>query len=101
MLVVNLLDDISFDDEEIAIVEIAATPFSKEIRIAMQRHQVMRDHESSHPVTFAVLEGSVRVQFETKESVMQKGDVLFLEHEVIHHLEALEDTVLRLTIFLC
>ncbi len=101
MLLANLLDDISFDDEEIAIAEIVASPFSKEIRIAMQRHQVMRDHESSHPVTFAVLEGSVRVQLETEESVMQKGDILFLERDVVHHLEALEDTILRLTIFMC
>ncbi len=101
MLLANMLDGIDFDDEDIAITELMRTAYSKEIRIAMQRHQMMRDHESSHPVAFAVLEGSVRVQFEAGESLLQKGDVLSLEREVVHHLEALEDTVLRLTIFLC
>ena len=101
MLQANMLDGLSYDDDGAAITEIVSTPFSKEIRIAMQKHQVMRDHESSHPVAFGVLEGSIILKAEEDDMLLRKGDVAAFESGVVHHLEAMEDSVLRLTIFLC
>lgn len=101
MLRTNMFDGVGYDDAAAAITEIMSTPFSREIRIAMQKHQAMRDHESAHPVTFGVLEVVVKMNVEEDEVLLGKGDVAAFESGVVHNLEAMEDTLLRLTIFLC
>jgi len=101
MYQVNMLDDIRFGDEDIVITELMVTPFSKEYQIVMQHHQVMIDHESIYPISFFIIEGELRVKVEGIEGIVRKGDVLSLESEVVHQLEALEDSVLRLTLFIC
>ena len=99
MLRANLLEAVEYNDENIVITELLDTSFSKEIRIAMQSHQVMRDHESEQPVTLSVIKGVVNLSAEGNNVVMQKGDVVALSGSVKHHIEALEDAIVRLTLF--
>lgn len=101
MYQVNMLEVIRFDDEEVLITEVMVTPFSKEYLITMQRHQVMIDHESSDPVTFHIMEGLLRVKIEEDERILRTADILALEGDVVHHLEALDESLLRLTIHQC
>lgn len=74
--------------------------FSREIRIAMYAHQVMRDHESEYPIAIEVCEGAVTLSTEEQELILPKGEILGLEAGVKHHIEALQETLLRLTIFI-
>ena len=97
----NMLEAIEYNDENIVITQLLATAFSKEIRIVMQKHQVMRDHESDHPVTLYVVDELVNLSIEEKDIVIKKGNLVTLEGGVKHHLKALDDTVLHLTIYLC
>ena len=97
----NMLEAITFDDETVVVSELFETPFSKEIRIAMQGHQVMRDHLSTYPITLSVLRGMVRLSMEEDEAVLLKeGELVALDGGVKHHLEALQESVLHLSLFL-
>lgn len=98
---VKLLETMRFSDENTIMEELMDTAYSKEIRIAMQRNQVMRDHQSSFPITMQVIEGKIRVSCEFHETVLQENELLSLEAGVKHHIEAEEDSVVRLTLFTC
>lgn len=95
----HLLESVEYNDENIVITELLETPFSKEIRIVMQSHQVMRDHESVFPIALEVVEGAVNLSVEGEIILMQKGELAALENGVKHHLEALDESIVRLTIF--
>ena len=96
---VTLLEAISYRDENVLIDELMTTPCSKEVRIVMQRNQVMRDHSSDFPITLSVLEGVVKLTIEEDEYVVKRGGLVALEAETMHHLEALDNSVLHLTLF--
>lgn len=95
----NIHEALQFDAENIVMDELFETPFVREIRIAMFAHQVMRDHESEHPVAIEVCEGVVTLSTDEQELILPKGEVIGLEGGVKHHIEALQESVLRLTIF--
>lgn len=95
----NILEALRFDEESIVIDLIYETAFCREIRIAMYAHQVMRDHESEHPVAIEVCGGSIVLSTEAKEKVLPKGEIVGLDGGVKHHIEALEESILRLTVF--
>jgi quercetin dioxygenase-like cupin family protein len=95
----NIHEALHFDEENIVIDELLETPFVREIRIAMYAHQVMRDHQSEHPVTIEVCEGAVTLSTENAELILPRGEVIGLDGGVKHHIEALQESVLRLSIF--
>lgn len=99
MKLTNMLESICYSDENVVIDELLETPCSKEVRIIMQKNQVMRDHASDYPITLSVLEGVVKLTLEEYGHMVRRGDLIVLEAETMHHLEAVEDSVLRLTIF--
>jgi quercetin dioxygenase-like cupin family protein len=98
---VKLLETMRFSDENIIMEELMDTPYSKEIRIAMQRNQVMRDHQSSFPITMQVIEGEVLVSCESHETLLKANELLSMDAGVKHHIKAEEDSVVRLTLFSC
>jgi quercetin dioxygenase-like cupin family protein len=95
----NIHEALQFDEENIVMDELFETPFVREVRIAMYAHQVMRDHESEYPVTIEVCEGAVTLSTEEREVILPRGEVIGLDGGVKHHIEALQESVLRLTIF--
>ncbi|MEA3373487.1 MAG: cupin domain-containing protein [Campylobacterota bacterium] len=96
---VNLLEELIYSDECISINELMQTPCSKEIRIVMQTNQVMRDHASEYPITMGVLEGRVKLTIADEEHFIKRGELIALEADTVHHLEAVENSVLHLTLF--
>ncbi len=97
----NVLEALRYSDENVMIDELMSTPFSKEVRIVMHRHQVMRDHATRHPLTLQVVEGVLKLTLDTDEHVIKRGDIVTLNADTVHHLEAMEESVIRLTLFIC
>jgi quercetin dioxygenase-like cupin family protein len=96
----NIYEAVIFEEENIVMEVLYESAFSREIRIAMYAHQVMRDHESEYPIAIEVCEGAVTLSTEEQELILPKGEILGLEAGVKHHIEALQETLLRLTIFI-
>lgn len=95
----NIHEAVAFEEENIVMEVLYENAFSREIRIAMYAHQVMRDHESEYPVAIEVCEGAVTLTTETEELILPKGEIIGLEAGLKHHIEALQESLLRLTIF--
>lgn len=94
----NIHEALHYNNETIEMDVLLETPFVRELRIAMYAHQVMRDHESDHPVTIEVIEGAVTLSTETQEIILPKGEIVVLEGGVKHHVEAIQESLLRLSI---
>lgn len=95
----DLMQAIEYDDENVVMSVLYETPCCKEVRMAMQRHQVLRNHESAFPISLCILSGEVQLECEGENTVLRQGELLYLDSETKHHLEALEDSVIRLTLF--
>ncbi len=94
----NIHEAVVFDEENVVVEELIETPFCRELRITMYAHQVMRDHESDHPLMIEVCEGAVTLASEAGERVLPRGCIVAVEGGMKHHIEALQDSILRLTL---
>ena len=95
----NIHEAVRFEEENIVMEVLYENAFSREIRIAMYAHQVMRDHESDYPIAIEVCEGAVTLTTEAEELILPRGEIMGLEAGMKHHIEALQESLLRLTIF--
>jgi quercetin dioxygenase-like cupin family protein len=95
---INFFENIVYDDEAAVVTDLLETDVAKEIRIVMQKHQTMCDRESDFPVFLEVLHGALHVSIDDNETSLIEGDLIVIEPGVIHHLEATEDSILRVTL---
>ncbi|MEA1918859.1 MAG: hypothetical protein U9N52_03380 [Campylobacterota bacterium] len=99
MLVVNLFEDFHYDNEDIVLKELMQTKFSKEISIAMQTHQFMQGHESEYPLVLHVISGSVKLMTDDDVVTLVQGDLIEIDTSIKHCIEAIENSLLRLSVF--
>lgn len=74
------------------------TDFTKEIRIAFKKDQVMREHKTPYPIVVEIFEGAIEFGVRGKVHPLQKGALLALDGEVPHNLKATENSIVRLTL---
>lgn len=91
-------NDLVFTDDKVKISVILETSFSKEIRIAFKKGQVMKEHKTAFPIVVHLLEGSIEFGVNGDKHQLSGGDILTLEGNVPHDLLAMEESVVRLTL---
>lgn len=91
-------NDLIFTDDKVKISVILESSFSKEIRIAFKKGQVMKEHKTAYPIVVHLLEGSIEFGVNGEKHQLSKGDVLTLEGDIPHDLLANEESVVRLTL---
>lgn len=84
--------------QNVVIEKVAQTPFSKEICISMAKGGVMREHTAPRPITIMVLNGVVEIASGVESDVLYTGDMVVFEAHVAHSLEAIESSVIRLSL---
>jgi quercetin dioxygenase-like cupin family protein len=94
----SFYNDLVFTDDKVKTSVILETSFSKEIRIAFKKGQVMKEHKSDFPIVVHLLEGAIEFGAEGKKHQLKKGDILTLEGNVSHDLLANEESIVRLTL---
>lgn len=92
------LNNVQYNEEKVAISLLLETDFSKEIRIAFKKNQVMKDHKAPYPIVVQVLKGSIDFGVHNEYKRLNAGDLITLEAKVVHNLTAIEDSVVRLTL---
>jgi quercetin dioxygenase-like cupin family protein len=100
MNVINLLTDIHYDDEDIIITDLLETKHSKEISIALQKHQFMKEYESEYALVLHVIQGSVKLITVEEDVVLIQGDLIAIPEQTKHTLEALDNSLLRVSLYL-
>jgi len=94
----SLTKDLEYNDGKPAVKVLMDTANSREIRIAMRKGQMMKEHKTPFPIVVEIFEGEIA--FGAKEEIhnLVKGDLVFLEGNVPHDLKAEEDSTVRLTL---
>ena len=94
----SFLSNVTYDTVRPKIDVILETPFSKEIRIAMVKDQLMKDHKAPLPILVQVLQGQIDFGTEKEQVLLNTGDIISVEASVRHNLLAKEKSVVRLTL---
>jgi len=90
--------DLEFSDKSVVITPLLDSDFGKEIRIAFKEGQVMKEHKTKFPITVMTLRGSIAFGVGEKTHILDEGEVIALEGNVMHELKALKESVVRLSL---
>ncbi|MGL2358321.1 cupin domain-containing protein [Helicobacter pylori] len=96
MRVINFLEGVCF--EKLHIETLNENSSNKEIRICMPKGAVMDKHKAPGAISVQVLEGKIIFEVENEKIEMPKGALISLEAQVSHRLDALENSVIRLSL---
>ena len=95
---VSIFEDLTFNENRPAIKALLVTKSTKELRIAMKKAQIMKEHQTPFPIVVYVAEGAIDFGVQQEVHHLKKGDLVTLEGSVPHDLKAVEDSVVRLTL---
>lgn len=98
MKTASLYKDLAYNSTKPVITVLLDTPFTKEIRIALQKGVVMKKHKTAFPIIVHVTEGSIAFGVQGNSLTMKTGDLVALESNVYHDLTAHENSTVRLTL---
>ncbi len=98
MKTANIYQDLTYNKNKPLITVLFETNFTKEIRIAMQKGTVMKEHKTSYPIVVEILEGNIDFGVEHETQHLSKGDLIALDSNVPHDLKAEENSIIRLTL---
>jgi len=94
----SILTDLEFYDTKPAIKVLLESDYSKEIRIAFNKGQLMKAHKTSFPITVEIFEGALNFGVAGKTHQLKKGDIISLPANEVHDLEATDKSIVRLTL---
>jgi len=94
----SFFTDLEFSGKSVVITPMLDSNFGKEIRIAFKEGQVMKEHKTKFPITVMTLRGSIEFGVEEEMFVLNEGDVIALEGNVMHELKATAESVVRLSL---
>lgn len=94
----SFLHNVNYSDERVVIDTLINSPFGKEIRIAFQPGQIMKEHKTKYPITVSTVQGQIAFRVHGKTIQMGAGDTIALEGNIVHELEALQQSVVRLSL---
>ena len=98
MKIANLTTDLIYNQDKPAITVLFETDNTKEIRIAMSKNTVMKEHKTVFPIVVEVFEGEIDFGVQGKVHSLKKGSLIALEGGVPHDLVAKKDSIVRLTL---
>lgn len=90
--------DVIFGDTQPVITPLITNDFTKEIRIVFRAGQSMKAHKTSFPITVMIVSGEIDFGVGEERYTLSAGDVVALEGNVTHDLNALEDSIVRLSL---
>ncbi|MDC8001826.1 cupin [Aequorivita todarodis] len=98
MKIASLSNDVQYHESRPTIQVLMETESSKEIRIAFQKGQVMKEHKTPFPIVVEIFEGAIDFGVNGTICHLKKGDLVALEGGVPHDLKALETSTVRLSL---
>ncbi|GAA7493868.1 cupin domain-containing protein [Helicobacter pylori] len=96
MRVINFLEGVCF--EKLHIEVLSENSSNKEIRICMPKGAIIDKHKAPGAISVQVLEGKIVFEVGDEKIEMPKGALISLEAQVLHRLDALENSVIRLSL---
>lgn len=72
---------------------------SKEIKITLAKGSKLEDHQAPKQICVQVLSGAIKFGVGGEYFEMGELESIFLEQGVVHSLEALQDSIVRLSLY--
>lgn len=98
LLKASFYKDISFSEKSVAISPMLDSSTSKEIRIAFKKGQSMKAHKTKFPITVMTLRGSIEFTVSEETYILDAGDIIALEGNIVHALYAQEESIVKLSL---
>ena len=98
MKLASLTNNLQYHESRPTIQVLMETEAGKEIRIAFQKDQVMKEHRTPFPIVVEIFEGAIDFGVNGEIHTLKKGDLICLEGGVPHDLKALEISTVRLSL---
>jgi quercetin dioxygenase-like cupin family protein len=97
MVTLKLDDYIKFDDARPAVQSLADSGHARLMLVCMKAGQALRDHKSASQVMAQFLRGRARFVADGVPREAAAGELVLLEAHRFHRIEAIEDTVILVT----
>lgn len=94
----SLLSGVSYNEEKPKIDVLFETEQTKEIRIALNTNQEMKEHKTRFPIVVQIAQGEIDFGVNGEKHRLVAGDLVALEGNVPHDLLALKPSVARLSL---
>ena len=98
MQTASFYKDLNFSDESVVITPMLDSDFGKEIRITFKESQIMKEHKTKFPITVMTMRGSIEFGIGEETVILNEGDVIALEGNIMHELKAIKESVVRLSL---
>lgn len=99
MELASLAKDLEYNESRPAVKVLLDTEAGKEIRITFKKGQLMKKHQAPLPIVVEIFRGKIKFGVNGEHSFdMEAGDLITLDSKVPHDLEALEDSIVRLSL---
>lgn len=82
----------------IKVVKLFESSSSKEIRISLQKGHEMKEHQAPGAIMVQVLSGKIEFRVGNNVQILNSLDMIALDANVPHALNALEDSIVRLSL---
>ena len=94
----NILQDLNYKDDKVAISVLFETETTKEIRILFKEGQTMQKHQTPYPINVEIVAGAIDFGVNDELYNLVKGDLVALDGGIPHDLKAVKESIVRLTL---
>ncbi|MDN3642739.1 cupin [Lutimonas halocynthiae] len=98
MKTASIANDLNYNETKPNVSVLLETDNSKELRILLKKGQSMKEHQTPFPIVVEIFEGNIIFGVNGEKHNFKKGDMLSLDGSVPHDLEALSDSIIRLSL---
>lgn len=94
----SLTENLDFNESKPAVKVILTTAYSKEVRILLNKDQIMKEHQAPFPIVIEIFDGVIDFGVNGENQILTRGDIISLDAAVPHDLKGITDSIIRLTI---
>lgn len=98
MELASLYKNLTYQDGQPAITVLLNSAAVKEVRIAFRAGQAMKAHKTAFPIVVELVDGLLDFSLDDETHRLEKGMMLSLEADVVHSLQAVADSIVRLSL---
>lgn len=100
MKIASLTQDVVYNENKPVIQVLFESKSTKEIRIALKKGQIMKEHKTPFPIVVEIFSGKIDFGVNGSVQHLSSGSLITLEGNVLHDLTAIEDSIVRLSLSL-